>query len=417
MATPPRKNNSSSRKSAGQASAEPVTREGASSASTKLSSLRVPSEGPLTLKQAQALVLARPEPVQAAAAAGTLSRRRRAPGALAEDAVSPVAVPATPQTVETARRLLALQKHQELKQRFRDYKATLALLQRRGVRGLPEKLPAAKAGTARTPKPRRAGGAPTASAAASGPLRVFAEGDSWFDYPVPIPFFGGGVIPRLEDRLGIPILNLAKAGDETRFMLGVTQRHQIARYLSDGCPDGHPWDLMLFSGGGNDIVDEPLALWLNPFDATKSPKQLLNQRRFNIVLQMVQAAYEDLIGLRNRLSPSTHLAFHGYDFVIPDGRGICHLGPWLKPAFDLHGYPPDLVASTAVVKEMLTQFGAMLEKLAEKPGMTFINSQGLLPPVKSSWHNELHPSKGGFAQVADRFKAEIKVLFPGRVVA
>lgn len=94
-----------------------------------------------------------------------------------------------------------------------------------------------------------------------------------------------------------------------------------------------------------------------------------------------------------------------------------HFGVELgRPAFDLHGYPADLVASTAVVREMLMQFGTMLAMLAKKPGVTFINTQGSLPPVKGSWHNELHPSKSGFNQVADRFKAEIRLLFPGRVV-
>lgn len=413
MATPSKKPGKTSKRSAERARAKAATKKRASPPASKRQAPRIPPKGPLTLKQARAVVLARPEPQRAMAAAGAV--RRRAPGAVAKPAVAPLAAPATPQTVETARRLLAMQQHEEMKQRTRDYKATLALLQRRGVKGLPEKAPPAKAGTVAAPKRRRAGGAPITRAAASGPLRVFAEGDSWFDYGVPL--FGGGVIPRLEDRLGVPILNLAKGGDETRFMLGVKQRQLIARHLADGCPDGQPWDLMLFSGGGNDIVDEPLALWLHPFDPTKSPKQLLNQPRLSTALAMVQAAYEDLISLRNQLSPGTHLAFHGYDFAIPDGRGICHLGPWLKPAFDLHGYPADLAVSTAVVREMLTQFGAMLAALAKKPGITFINAQGGLPPVKASWHNELHPSKAGFKQVADRFKAEIKVLFPGRVVA
>ena len=53
----------------------------------------------------------------------------------------------------------------------------------------------------------------------------------------------------------------------------------------------------------------------------------------------MRAGYEDLIGLRDSLSPQTRLFFHGYDFAIPDGRGICHLGPWLKPTFDLRGFP------------------------------------------------------------------------------
>ena len=55
----------------------------------------------------------------------------------------------------------------------------------------------------------------------------FRRGDSWFDYPV--PFFGGGIIPRLENRLGVPILNLAKAGDEVRYMLGVEERTLLSR--------------------------------------------------------------------------------------------------------------------------------------------------------------------------------------------
>jgi hypothetical protein len=243
---------------------------------------------------------------------------------------------------------------------------------------------------------------------------VFAEGDSWFDYPV--PFFGGGLVPRLEDRLGVPILNLAKAGDESRYMLGVEQRQLIARHLRDGCPDGTPWELMLFSGGGNDIVSNPLALWLRDFDASKPPAQLLNGPRYTNALALVAAAYEDLIEMRDLLSPETHLALHGYDFAIPDGRGICHLGPWLKPAFDLRGFPADLVASSQVVQEMLTQFAAMLKALQSHPRVTYIDAQGTLPAVLSSWHNEMHPSKGGFNQIADVFHAQIKALFPGRVV-
>ena len=88
----------------------------------------------------------------------------------------------------------------------------------------------------------------------------------------------------------------------------------------------------------------------------------------------------------------------------PDGRGVC-LGAWLKLVFNLHGYPSDQQASIAMVREILTQFGAMLATLAKKPVATFINAQGGLPPGKASWHNELHPSKAGFDQVADRFKA------------
>ena len=100
---------------------------------------------------------------------------------------------------------------------------------------------------------------------------------------------------------------------------------------------------------------------------------------------------------------------------FPDGRGICHLGPWLKPTFDLRRFPSQAVAFE-VVKEMLQQFAAMLTALAAAPKVTFINGQGTLPQQKGSWHNELHPSRSGFDRFADLFHATLRALFPNRVV-
>lgn len=361
------------------------------------------ASGPLTVAQARAMVQA---PVRSTAARSQTTRARRSAGLVtAAKVVAPA--DATPEDVALERRKLKIRQREERRQRQRDYKATLALLQSRGVKGLPE-TPVTK-----VPR-RRAPG--TTTAARSGPLRIIAEGDSWFDYPALL--FGGGVVPRLETRLGVPILNMAKAGDESRYMLGVEQRQIISRNLRDGCPDGTPWELMLFSGGGNDIVANPLALWLHAYDPSVPPAELINASRYANALALVRAAYEDLIEIRDQLSPQTHLAFHGYDFAIPDGRGICHLGPWLKPAFDLHGYPGDLRVSTLVVREMLLLFSKMLKDLAKKhKGVTYFETQGVLDQGIKSWHNEMHPSKGGFNKFADLFHQQIKTLFPGRVLA
>lgn len=141
--------------------------------------------GPVTLAQARALAKVR-APVQRGAKAALVT--------------------ASPAKVGLERRKLELKQAQERRRRIKEYKATLAIMKRRGVKGL-------------APKSLTRGRAPKSTA---GPLQVFAEGDSWFDYPV--PFFGGGIIRRLEDELGVPILNLAKAGDEVRYMLGVTER-------------------------------------------------------------------------------------------------------------------------------------------------------------------------------------------------
>ncbi|MGH7789784.1 MAG: hypothetical protein ACRERC_23150 [Candidatus Binatia bacterium] len=113
-------------------------------------------------------------------------------------------VSAAPATVAAERRRLVLKREQQIRQRIKDYKAAMAPLQK-DTRG-------------RRPLGATASG-PAAPAVA--PLRNLAEGDSWFDYP---PFEipgGGGVIPRLAKLVKVPILNLATAGDDVRYMLGV----------------------------------------------------------------------------------------------------------------------------------------------------------------------------------------------------
>jgi lysophospholipase L1-like esterase len=309
---------------------------------------------------------------------------------------------ASPGSVGIERKKLRLQRRRDDETRVRQFKAMMEIMKKRGVVGL---APAGEAPTRRTAK----------EAGSVLPLQILAEGDSWFDYP---PFlFKGGIIPRLEDRLGVPILNLAKAGDEVRYMLGVEERRVLIKQLSKGSPAGGAWDVLLFSGGGNDIVDNPMALWVRAFDASVPPQKLIHTARYDAALALVEAGYEDLITLRDALSPNTHLVFHGYDFAIPDGRGICHLGPWLKPTFDLRQFPAKSNARFEVVKEMLQQFAALLQTLEKNHrNVTFINGQGTLAPQPRSWHNELHPSRDGFDRFADLFHQKLKALFPGRVL-
>jgi hypothetical protein len=335
-------------------------------------------KGPVTLAEAKALAHAK--------------QPKLAPRPVRKGAAPPI----SPATVGAERENLAKEWRDELARRVREYKVTMTIMKKRG---------------ARRPGPRGAA-KPAPKGGPFVPLQIFAEGDSWLDYPV--PFFGGGIIPRLENRLGVPILNLAKAGDEVRYMLGVKERTLLAEHLSKGCPAGGPWDVLVFSGGGNDIVDNPMALWIKDWDPVVPPAKHINQPRFDTAVALVRAGYEDLIALRDKLSPNAHLVFHGYDFAIPDGRGICHLGPWLKPTFDLRKFPTRAPAQK-VVKAMLQQFATMLTSLATQPKVTFIGGQGTLSPQTSSWHNELHPTRVGFEKFADIFYRELKKLYPTRV--
>ena len=284
-----------------------------------------PATGPVTLDEARAIA------------------RATRPEVAVRAAVAAVAVPQSPEAVGDERQQLERKRREERARRIADYKETMEIMKARGARPLPEAA---------------AGGIDVdATTADAGfvPLQILAEGDSWFDYP-PFFFTGGGLITRLERGLGVPILNMAKAGDEVRYMLGVEERIELTEQLTEGSPAGDPWDVMLFSGGGNDIVDNPMALWVRDFDPAVPPAALIHQPRFEAALALVRAGYEDLIALRNALSPTTHLVFHGYDYAIPDGRDVCGFGPWLKPTFDLRGFPAALASRQPVIDAMLSQF-------------------------------------------------------------
>jgi len=360
--------------------------------------------GPLTLAEARRLagVTAAPEDAglsRVVAARGTTTKRRAARASGTPVLPSILAVELGRERLEAHRRKVA-------EQRVRDYTATMQILKDRGV------LAPSRAGRRRAANVRSAADPTSADRVVTRPLQVFAEGDSWFDYPVPL--FGGGIVPRLADRLGVPILDLASAGDEVRYMLGVEQRAELRQRLQVGCPAGGPWDVLLFSGGGNDIVGDPMTLWVRDYAPGKDADQLLHDGRFATALGLVRAGYEDLIALRDHISPATHLMFHTYDFAIPDGRGVCGKGPWLKPTFDARGYPRTSIRFE-IVQLMLRRFGAMLASLARPGSVTVIDGQGLLPPGTGSWHNELHPSKRGYMAFADRFRDELRRLFPAQL--
>lgn len=157
-----------------------------------------------------------------------------------------------------------------------------------------------------------------------------------------------------------------------------------------------------------------MVLWVKDWNPGLPAADHIHQPRFDIAKSLVRAGYEDLIALRDKISPSTNLVFHGYDFAIPNGRGICHLGPWLRPTFELRNFR-NQTAMQDVVKAMLGQFATMLSDLATHRRVTFINGQGALEPQSSSWHNELHPTSNGFQQFADTFYRKLKELFPNRV--
>lgn len=254
-------------------------------------------------------------------------------------------------------------------------------------------------------------------------LHLLAEGDSWFDYPVP-----EGNMPRtdvLAHLSALPqnpplILSMAHWGDATTQMLGLKQRTKLRQVLTQTT---RPFDAILFSGGGNDVVGDTFSLWLKQATSpADNPAQAVNSAALDAVLGVVRAAYRDLMSLRDMLAPGVPIFTHGYDFAWPTNKRVCaSVGPWLAPSLLARGWMADdsqaqVARGAVIVETILTRFNAMLEELARAPGanLVVVKTQRSLAPV-IDWANELHPNRAGFAKIAAKFQAALAIRFPGRI--
>ena len=246
---------------------------------------------------------------------------------------------------------------------------------------------------------------------------MLAHGDSWFDYPLwgnGLPATQTDVIAQLESMGNInPLIqNVSHHGDATTDEMSLPKQQRMIESLHDSAnwgASGKP-DAILFSGGGNDIAGNQFCIFL---DYATGAGTGLDIGRFNLALGSVEASYRDLFLFRDTYASGVPIFAHSYDFPIPNGVQPPCAGPWLKPSLDYCGW--NVTQGTAIVRRALTDFKAMLTRLAADPTNNFvlIDTQGTLAPA--DWANELHPFPDGFKAVASKFVDALRVRFGGRI--
>lgn len=251
-------------------------------------------------------------------------------------------------------------------------------------------------------------------------LDFLAIGDSWFEYPlyneIPTPFQNNAIVAQSQlGSMGNPppqILNQALHGQATTAILSYENQEKMMSVLQD--PDqwlneqtGLP-DAILISGGGDDLVGDQLAIYLDYGGGG------LNLNRFQGVLDSVQASYMDLFAFRDLFAKNVPIVGHCYDYAIPnDVHPICTESAWLWPSLSFAGYDYD--AGLQIVSQMIDLFHDMLAKLADNPAnnFTFVGTRNTLTrnalqPI--GWANEIHPWYQGFTALADKFLAGLRAI-------
>lgn len=258
-------------------------------------------------------------------------------------------------------------------------------------------------------------------AAGPGPGLLVAEGDSWFDYPF------SDVLEELEDTHRWNVVSVAHKGDRLEDMAYADgQFSKLERALRKLSDDGTPPKAILLSGGGNDIAGDEFAMLLNH---KRSRLPSLNAQVVSGIFgERIRAAIVSLTSgvttlCQTLFGKPVPILVHGYDRVVPDGRGflggfLILAGPWLEPGFRRKGYD-DLAETTGIMATLIDRFNEELAQIAGGPGLEHVQHVDLRGTLsndvsgkayKKTWDNELHPTPAGFRAVAVKVHQALAAL-------
>jgi lysophospholipase L1-like esterase len=253
-------------------------------------------------------------------------------------------------------------------------------------------------------------------------VNIVAEGDSWFAYP---PQWLMGKPPHLIAHISgwtrgkANFLAMASNGDEAVDMLSGREKHALVELLRwhTRARDRKPVDLLLFSGGGNDVVGEnDFERFIRPFQPGFTARQCLRIGRLERKIRQIGLAYQELADIRDHYSPSTVIMTHTYDYPFASLDGANFLGGlvktrgWMKRFMDEARIPAAL--QTGVIRALMGMMAEETLKIGKaRTGFIVVDTRGTLLD-RRDWLNEIHPNRAGFRAIADRIYVEIEARFP-----
>ena len=232
-------------------------------------------------------------------------------------------------------------------------------------------------------------------------LPLIAEGDSWFKLPDLPPIVPETLIDILQKEFST--INLAHWGDALAEMI---QQGQFWPFLQSGSSD-----VLLFSGGGNDVLGGgELATFLELFDVDHAKPQdapYYIKEEFYENLKLIIGKYDALLGAVKLRAPHVIVLAHGYDYAIPRISG-----PWLGDPLTERGIDPQDHAALgrAIIKLMIDAFNVKLQSLETSypENFKYVDLRGTLRP--NDWWDELHPLTRGAKKTEKKFADAIRKL-------
>lgn len=263
---------------------------------------------------------------------------------------------------------------------------------------------------------------------------VFAEGDSWLEYPL----FIHEITDQLIKTKKYAVYSDAYGGDWIADI--VNRKTQFLELFKEVKPHA-----LLLSGGGNDIVgrenarqkESPVNTVLfskikqginndEGLDLTTAVGKIAFGEKcfstdFDELLALIYVQYNFMIQKINRenLRDNFKILLHGYDYAIPSSqkgfgwnplrimKPISNLflnnGTWLKAPLEAAGYTNN-EEQEAIIYYMIERFNETLLEITNcATNVYFIDCRNSVNPQKG-WYNELHPTSRAFKEIAKAFQ-------------
>ena len=241
---------------------------------------------------------------------------------------------------------------------------------------------------------------------------ILSEGDSWFGYP-----FGKDLNDHIADMGAFNIRHFQKAGDEiVNDMMNDVQKGLLVQSLNK-----FKFDLLLYSGGGNDVVAEHLQKYVTDDNSGSGPHNRINKPALDERLQELKGKFLELIGIVEALDSRCPILTHGYTHIIPSDEGFEILGfkltgPWVKPTLDRKGID-DPEHQKDIINHILDRFNEMLKELDNENELFHYVDLRSEQLSQSYWANEIHPTSAGFKRLSVHFEDKMRELVPSGFLA
>lgn len=261
-------------------------------------------------------------------------------------------------------------------------------------------------------------------------FHILAEGDSWFTLGA-IP--SSNLLYELRLAKWSQVFNLAYPGDTIKHIGDLTGNRDFKKYVSNA-RFNYPWDALLLSGGGNDVIDAaPSLIRRRAVGPAGEPDSWIDGGALTRLLADIQAGYRALHAMWNSAaskSAGRPIVLHTYDYATPRNAParflgtVGVLGPWLYPAFK--GTATDIVLQQRIANRLMDSLAEVLlaldgasgkpEALANVHVVDTRNTLVMANPAdigrSNDWLNEIHPTLDGYRKIANRLSAKLNSLMP-----